>query len=161
MSTEPREPQAGNPGRESVNPGREPGRPGSEPVDRKRSSVPAKPGLGQDGGSGSTGANSPDSPVGRKRTAAPPPGANSRTRAAAVWVAVAVSLVVLVLLIIFFIQNQDQVLVRFLGMEGSLALGIALFIAAVGGGILVALAGGARIVQLRVQSRRVRKLGNH
>ncbi len=82
------------------------------------------------------------------------------TRAAAVWVAVAISLAVLVLLIIFFIQNQDQVRVYFLGLEGSLALGIALFIAAVGGGILVALAGGARIIQLRIQGHRRRKLGN-
>jgi uncharacterized integral membrane protein len=80
------------------------------------------------------------------------------TRAAVVWVAVAVGLVVLVLLIIFFIQNQDQVLVRFLGFEGSLALGLTLFIAAVGGGILVALAGGARIVQLRLQDHRRRRL---
>ncbi|MCZ2402585.1 DUF1049 domain-containing protein [Paenarthrobacter sp. Z7-10] len=79
------------------------------------------------------------------------------TRAAVVWVAVAVALVILVLLIIFFIQNQDQVKVYFLGFEGSLALGIALFIAAVGGGILVAFAGGARIVQLRIQERRNRK----
>jgi uncharacterized integral membrane protein len=80
------------------------------------------------------------------------------TRAAVVWVAVAVGLVVLVLLIIFFIQNQDQVLVRFLGFEGSLALGLTLFIAAVGGGILVALAGGARIIQLRLQDHRRRRL---
>jgi uncharacterized integral membrane protein len=80
------------------------------------------------------------------------------TRAAVVWVAVAVGLLVLVLLIIFFIQNQDQVLVRFLGFEGSLALGLTLFIAAVGGGILVALAGSARIVQLRLQDHRRRRL---
>ncbi len=61
------------------------------------------------------------------------------------------------LLIIFMLQNQDQVLVRFLGMQGSLALGIALLIAAVGGGILVALAGSARIIQLRISDRRLRK----
>ncbi len=143
MTTEPHEPLTGNPGR--------------QPVDRERAPRPAQPGPGQHGGAGSTGAKTPESPVDRERTVVPP-NATSRTRAAAVWVAVAVSLVVLVLLIVFFIQNQDQVLVRFLGLEGSLALGIALFIAAVGGGILVALAGGARIVQLRVQSRRARKL---
>lgn len=69
----------------------------------------------------------------------------------------AVSLAVLVLLIIFFIQNQDMVAVRFLGWEGSLAQGVAFFIAAVGGGILVAIAGGARILQLRHNERRRRK----
>ncbi len=84
---------------------------------------------------------------------APPPV----TRAAVVWSAVAVSLVVLVLLIIFFIQNQDMVSVKFLGLEGQLAQGIAFFIAAVGGGILVAIAGGARILQLRHNEKRRRK----
>jgi uncharacterized integral membrane protein len=79
------------------------------------------------------------------------------TRAAVIWSAVAVSLAVLVLLIIFFIQNQDMVAVRFLGWEGSLAQGVAFFIAAVGGGILVAIAGGARILQLRRNERQRRK----
>ncbi len=72
----------------------------------------------------------------------------------------AVSLVVLVLLIIFFIQNQDMVSVKFLGWEGRLAQGVAFFIAAVGGGILVAIAGGARILQLRRTERRRRKVTN-
>ncbi|XAZ31904.1 LapA family protein [Paenarthrobacter ureafaciens] len=62
------------------------------------------------------------------------PGSSRPTRTAAVWVAVAVGLVVLVLLIVFFVQNQDMVTVRFFGLEGSLALGTTLFIAAVGGG---------------------------
>jgi uncharacterized integral membrane protein len=80
------------------------------------------------------------------------------TRAAVIWSAVAVSLVVLVLLIIFFIQNQDMVAVKFLGFEGRLAQGVAFFIAAVGGGILVAIAGGARILQLRHNEKRRRNL---
>ncbi|MDQ0000035.1 LapA family protein [Pseudarthrobacter sulfonivorans] len=93
------------------------------------------------------------------RTAAPKTAADRTriTRAAVIWSAVAVSLAVLVLLIIFFIQNQDMVAVRFLGWEGSLAQGVAFFIAAVGGGILVAIAGGARILQLRRNERRLGK----
>lgn len=82
--------------------------------------------------------------------------ANRVTRAAVIWSAVAVSLVVLVLLIIFFIQNQDMVAVKFLSLEGRLAQGVAFFIAAVGGGILVAIAGGARILQLRRNEKRRR-----
>jgi uncharacterized integral membrane protein len=75
---------------------------------------------------------------------------------------VAVGLVVLVLLIVFFVQNQDMVTVRFFGLEGSLALGTTLFIAAVGGGVLVALAGGARILQLRIiNHRRQRSLAGY
>ncbi|WP_227471442.1 lipopolysaccharide assembly LapA domain-containing protein [Paenarthrobacter sp. YJN-5] len=90
------------------------------------------------------------------------PDSSRPTRTAAVWVAVAVGLVVLVLLIVFFVQNQDMVTVRFFGLEGSLALGTTLFIAAVGGGVLVALAGGARILQLRIiNHRRQRSLAGH
>jgi uncharacterized integral membrane protein len=97
---------------------------------------------------------------------APPPApagkadASRVTRAAVIWSAVAVSLAVLVLLIIFFIQNQDMVAVKFLGWEGRLAQGVAFFIAAVGGGILVAIAGGARILQLRRTERRRRRVTN-
>lgn|GEM_PF-1715786 len=79
------------------------------------------------------------------------------TRTAALWVAVAVGLAVLVMLIVFFVQNQDMITVRFFGLEGTLALGTTLFIAAVGGGVLVALAGGARILQLRMADHRRRK----
>jgi len=61
------------------------------------------------------------------------------------------------MLIVFFVQNQDMITVRFFGLEGTLALGTTLFIAAVGGGVLVALAGGARILQLRMADHRRRK----
>ncbi|MCF3140657.1 LapA family protein [Paenarthrobacter sp. AR 02] len=87
----------------------------------------------------------------------PAPGRNRPTRTAALWVAVAVGLVVLVMLIVFFVQNQDMITVRFFGLEGTLALGTTLFIAAVGGGVLVALAGGARILQLRLSNHRRQK----
>jgi len=73
-----------------------------------------------------------------------------------VWAAVASALVVLVLLIVFILQNQVYVQVKFFGLEGSVPLGIALFIAAVGGGVLVAIAGAARIIQLRVATHRQR-----
>ncbi|MDR6508802.1 lipopolysaccharide assembly LapA domain-containing protein [Arthrobacter oryzae] len=76
------------------------------------------------------------------------------TRAGMVWAAVATALAVMVLLIVFILQNQDYVQVRFFGLEGAVPLGIALFIAAVGGGILVAVAGAARIIQLRAAAHR-------
>jgi uncharacterized integral membrane protein len=78
------------------------------------------------------------------------------TRAGVVWAAVVAALVLLILLIIFILQNQDLVLVRFLGFEGTVPLGMALFIASVTGGVLVAAAGGARILQLRANARRAR-----
>jgi len=88
----------------------------------------------------------------------PASGTDSRqvTRAGMIWVAVASALVVLVLLIVFILQNQLYVQVKFFGLEGSVPLGIALFIAAVGGGVLVAIAGAARIIQLRRAAHRRR-----
>ncbi|AMM30721.1 hypothetical protein SA2016_2271 [Sinomonas atrocyanea] len=76
-----------------------------------------------------------------------------------VWAAVVVALLALVLLIVFILQNQQPASVLFLGLEGTVTLGMALLIAAVGGGILVAAAGAARIVQLRSNARRSRKAG--
>ncbi|WP_343317577.1 lipopolysaccharide assembly protein LapA domain-containing protein [Arthrobacter sp. TMP15] len=80
------------------------------------------------------------------------------TRAGMIWVAVSSGLVVLVLLIIFILQNQDRVSVKYFGIVGELSLGMALFIAAVAGGIVVAVAGAVRILQLRHQRRRQRNL---
>ncbi len=68
-----------------------------------------------------------------------------------IWVAVIAALILLVLLIIFILQNEDRVTVHYLGAAGELSLGMALFIAAVAGGILVAISGAARILQLRSQ----------
>jgi uncharacterized integral membrane protein len=78
------------------------------------------------------------------------------TRAGMIWVAVASALVVLVLLIIFILQNQELVQVKFFGLEGAVSLGMSLFIAAVGGGVLVAVSGAARIIQLRAAAHRRR-----
>lgn len=98
---------------------------------------------------------SPDTSTPGNGTGRPEP--HRVTRAGMVWTAVAAALVVLVLLIVFILQNQAYVQVRFFGLEGSVPLGVALFIAAVGGGILVAIAGAARIIQLRVATHRQRK----
>ncbi|TQJ39212.1 putative integral membrane protein [Arthrobacter sp. SLBN-112] len=78
------------------------------------------------------------------------------TRAGVIWAAVVAALVLLILLIVFILQNQEQALVKFLGFEGAVPLGMALFIAAVTGGVLVAVAGGARILQLRSNAHRAR-----
>ena len=88
---------------------------------------------------------------------APTPAAGKRpavTRAGMVWVSTVAALVLLVLLIAFIVQNQDDVRVRFFTLEGTISLGMALFIAAVGGGVLVAVAGAVRIIQLRSRSHR-------
>jgi uncharacterized integral membrane protein len=79
------------------------------------------------------------------------------TRAGVVWATVVVALIVLILLIVFFLQNQDTVRVQFLGLDGFVPLGLALFIAAVAGGVLVAVAGAVRILQLRMVARRAQR----
>lgn len=83
------------------------------------------------------------------------------TRAGMIWTATVAGLILLVLLIIFIAQNQDQVTLRYFGLEGIVNLGLALFIAAVGGGLLTAMAGAARIIQLRSNAHKNRKDRNH
>jgi len=78
------------------------------------------------------------------------------TRAALVWTATVAVLVLLGLLIVFILQNQEQVSVQYFGLVGSVPLGIALSIAAVVGGLLVAFTGAIRILQLRTAATRLR-----
>ena len=79
------------------------------------------------------------------------------TRAAALaWTATVAVLVLLGLLIVFILQNQERVSVQYFGLAGSVPLGIALSIAAVVGGLLVAVTGAIRIVQLRTAAARLR-----
>ena len=112
---------------------------GSETTPGRAETMEASPPAG---GSGPAGAGRPEH--------------HQVTRAGMVWAAVASALVVLILLIVFILQNQDYVRVQFFGLAGAVSLGIALFIAAVGGGALVAIAGAARIIQLRLAAHRQR-----
>ncbi len=66
------------------------------------------------------------------------------------------ALLLAVVLIVFMLQNPTTVVVQFLGWSGSLALGIAMLIAAVAGGLLVATIGAVRLTQLRLRARRTR-----
>ncbi len=83
------------------------------------------------------------------------------TRTSAAWLATGVALVLLILLIVFILQNSTKVEVQFFGMSGTIPLGMALFIAAVGGGVVVAIAGVARVTQLRMNARRARQNAAH
>ena len=85
---------------------------------------------------------------------APKRGKPRVTRASAAWVATGASLLLLILLIIFILQNSSKVEINFLGLSGTISLGMALLIAAVGGGVLVAISGVARVMQLRRQVKR-------
>ncbi|MFE4837893.1 lipopolysaccharide assembly LapA domain-containing protein [Arthrobacter sp. NPDC056691] len=148
--------------------------PGESPAD-PGTSRPANPADGQPGPAAPTelppaGAGAGPGTAGRHPGTAAIPGYDGTTsprpgvaeperrvtRAGMIWAAVASALVVLVLLIIFILQNQELVQVKFFGLEGAVSLGVSLFIAAVGGGVLVAMAGAARIIQLRAAARQRR-----
>jgi uncharacterized integral membrane protein len=80
-----------------------------------------------------------------------------RSRISGTWVAIIVAAILMIFLLVFILQNLTSVTVSFLGFEGNLPLGVALLFAAISGALLVALVGGARIVQIR---RRVRRAGS-
>lgn len=82
----------------------------------------------------------------------PPP--IKRTRVSGTFIAIAVAAVILIFLLIFILQNLASVTVYYLGAVGSLPLGVALLVAAVGGALLVTLVGTARIIQLRRVAKR-------
>lgn len=84
-------------------------------------------------------------------------GRQRPTRASAAWLATGIALLLLVLLIVFILQNTSRVPVHYLGLTGNLSLGVALVIAAVGGGLVVAAVAVVRITQLRVRARRARR----
>ena len=123
----------------------------------REQSIPAGADGQPQGPAGATPRQGPAPAPGTGPAVPPRPAPRQRvTRAGVVWAAVVAALVLLILLIIFILQNQDQVAVRYLGLEGSVPLGMALFIASVTGGVLVAVAGGARILQLRSNAHRAR-----
>jgi len=82
-----------------------------------------------------------------------------RTRISGTWIAVIVAIILTIFLLIFILANLTVVTVSFLGMDGNLPLGVALLFAAIAGALLVALIGGARIVQIRRKVRRADKTG--
>ena len=71
------------------------------------------------------------------------------TRLSAIWTAVVVAVVVLIALIVFIAQNTQRTRINFLWAHGEGPTSVVMLIAAVAGAIIVLVAGGARIIQLR------------
>ena len=74
-----------------------------------------------------------------------------------VWTMVGVGVVLLVAILVFILQNGQGARVRFLMVDGTLPLGMALLFAALLGALLVLVVGAARVLQLRVVARRHRR----
>jgi uncharacterized integral membrane protein len=71
------------------------------------------------------------------------------TRAGALWTALIVGFLILILLLIFVAQNTASTPFTFFAWHWSLPLGVAILLAAVGGGLLTVAVGTARMLQLR------------
>jgi uncharacterized integral membrane protein len=71
------------------------------------------------------------------------------TRAGALWTALIAGFLILILLLIFIAQNTASASFQFFVWHWSLPLGVAILLAAVGGGLITVAVGTARIVQLR------------
>nr|WP_233439640.1 lipopolysaccharide assembly protein LapA domain-containing protein [Lentzea atacamensis] len=77
------------------------------------------------------------------------------TRISGTWIAVLIAIVVLIFLLVFILQNGGTTTIRIMWGQFSLPLGVALLFAAIGGAVLVATVGAARILQLRRQAKRL------
>ncbi|CAM01785.1 putative integral membrane protein [Saccharopolyspora erythraea NRRL 2338] len=95
---------------------------------------------------GESGPATPENPSVRSRQV-------GRTRVSGLWAAVVVAAIVLAFLLVFIMQNPAGVTVHFLWIQSTLALGIAMLFAALGGALLIALVATARILQLRGAAR--------
>jgi len=79
------------------------------------------------------------------------------TRTRLVWTMVGIGVILSFAILVFILQNGQRVRVRFLMVNATLPLGAALLFAALLGALLVLVAGAARVLQLRVVSRRHRR----
>ena len=72
-----------------------------------------------------------------------------RTRISGTWFGIILAAVVLTLLLVFILQNTRSATISFFTAKGSMPLGVALLLAAIGGVFLTAVVGSLRILQLR------------
>ncbi|SRR6266487_2419721 len=77
-----------------------------------------------------------------------------RTRIGGVWVAAALFALILLLLLIFILENGHKVDIAYFGAHVQPPLGVALLLAAILGVLLVLIPTAARIMQLRMATRR-------
>ena len=97
--------------------------------------------------------NDPASPS--QQPAAPPAGKTPKepavgfTRAGALWTFLILGFLILIVLLIFITQNTASAAFQFFTWHWTLPLGVAILLAAVGGGLITVTVGTARIFQLR------------
>ncbi|MBY6367366.1 LapA family protein [Rhodococcoides corynebacterioides] len=116
----------------------------SDPVDSPSSALP---GTGPAGGA-DLATTDTRPPVGKT------PDGVKHTRAAALYTGLVVGAIVLVVLMVFILQNLDSVPIHLFGWTFDLPVGIGMLLAAVAGALVMAAAGGVRILQVRRAAKR-------
>jgi len=91
----------------------------------------------------------PESTAPAQDNTPPPESAVKYTRAASLWSSLTMGFLILIVLLIFITQNTASAQFSFLNLRWTLPLGVAILLAAIGGGLLTVLVGTARIFQLR------------
>jgi lipopolysaccharide assembly protein A len=86
----------------------------------------------------------------------PPRRRSAHTRISGLRTGLIAGVLVLIVVLIFIIQNTHAVNISFLGAHLRLSLAVALLLAAIAGALVMAVAGTARITQLRQHMRRDR-----
>lgn len=80
-----------------------------------------------------------------------------RTRTATLFSAAVAGLVLAMLMLVFVLQNDESQRFEFLWFDFELPTGVAMLLAAIVGGLVVASLGLGRVVQLRLAARRHRR----
>ena len=83
--------------------------------------------------------------------------AGKRTRLSATWSGMVASLVLLIGLIVFFGENTQRSTVAFVGFHGSAPVVVLLLIAGAAGAHIVGTVAAARLLQLRLVTRRAHR----
>lgn len=79
------------------------------------------------------------------------------TRTAAALVSVVIGMIVSLLMLTFVVQNSHRTTFELLWLDFTLSAGVALLVSAIAGGLIVAMLGLGRVLQLRLAARRHRQ----
>ena len=116
---------------------------------------PDEENVGPDGENGVDGAL-PEPPI----LPVEQPESIASTRASRAWVRVLPALIVLAILLVFVFQNRKDVKISFFGWSGMLPLAVALLASAALGMLVLLTLGSVRMLQLRRQVRRKKKVAH-
>lgn len=79
------------------------------------------------------------------------------TRARATFFGLVIGAIITILLLVFILQNMESQRIELIFWEVNLPLGVSLLIAAIAGALIVALAGGVRMLQMSRALRKAKK----